>query len=144
MRRSILAVSLTGIIFGAVPALTADDDDYRRGRGRYKNQRSRGAAGYGIGGAGIIDRTTSDLRRAASRNRVDRHERDHFERAMNELQAFRYRMAEGRFEEGRLNRAIEDLQHLANADQIHPGDRRTLARDMLELRHFRNTRDRYY
>jgi hypothetical protein len=80
----------------------------------------------------------SDLRIAASRNRVDNHERDHFARAMNELQAFRYRLSQGRFDEGRLNRAIEDLEHLADARQIHPSDRRVLARDMVELRRLRN------
>jgi hypothetical protein len=144
MRRPILAATFAGVIFAcAVPAVMAHDDDYGRDRGRSRNQRSRDTFGYGARGTGVIDRTLSDLRSAASRNRVDRHERDHFERAMNELQAFRYRMAEGRFDEGRLNRAIEDLEHLANARQIHPSDRRILARDMLELQNFRNARGGY-
>lgn len=144
MRRSILAVALAGVIFVcAVPVVSARDDDYGRGRGRYRNEGSRDTGWYRPGAAGVIDRTLSDLRSAASRNRVDRHERDHFERAMNELQAFRYRLAEGRFDEGRLNRAIEDLEHLARAHQVHPNDRRTLARDMLALRDFRNGRGGY-
>jgi hypothetical protein len=144
MRRAILAAAFSVVVFAcAVPPVLAYDNDYGRDRGRYRNERSRETFGYRTSGAGVIDRTLSDLRLAASRNRVDRHERDHFERAMNELQAFRYRMVEGRFDEGRLNRAIEDLEHLANARQIHPGDRRTLTRDMLELRNFRSARGGY-
>jgi hypothetical protein len=84
------------------------------------------------------------LRRAASRNRVDGHERDHFRRAMSELQSFRNRMADGRFDEGRLNRAIEDLEHLSNARQIHPSDRRTLAQDMYALQNLRRSAGGYY
>jgi hypothetical protein len=121
----------------AVPAVYARDDDYDRGRWDYGNRRFRDSGWYRPGGAGIVDRTMSDLRRAASRNRVDSHERDHFQRAMNELQTFRFRLADGRFDEGRLNRAIEDLEHLSNARQLHPADRRILAQDMYELRDFR-------
>jgi hypothetical protein len=138
MRRRLLAIAVAGLAFSlAVPAVHARDYDYDRERWGYGNRRSDDFGRYRPGGAGIVDRTMSDLRRAASRNRVDSHERDHFRRAVNELQTFRYRLAEGRFDEGRLNRAIEDLEHLSNARQLHPADRRILAQDMYELRDFR-------
>jgi len=144
MTRSILAAAFAGaVLVCTAPVVLAHDDGYRRGSNRYRYDRSRDSGWYGRSGFGVIDRTMSDLRIAASRNRVDRHERDHFARAVNELQAFRYRLAQGRFDEGRLNRAIEDLEHLANARQLHPTDRRILARDMFQLRSFRNAQGGY-
>jgi hypothetical protein len=147
MKRSIASLALAGL-FVTTPLVSArDDDDYRRGRGGYGNSRSRDGGWYGDGqrdGSAIIDRTLSNLRRAASRNRVDGHERDHFRRAMSELQTLRYRSADGRLDEGRLNRAIEDLEHLSNARQINPNDRRMLSQDMYALQNLRYSRDSYY
>ena len=154
MNRSLAAVALAGLFVATQQVSARDDDDYEWRRGRYGNSRnddwygnsgSRNDGWYGQrAGMGIIDRTMSDLQRAASRNRVNSHERDHFRRAMSELQNFRYRTAGGRFDEGRLNRVIEDLEHLANARQIHPSDRQILARDMYALRDLRSSRGGYY
>ena len=125
-------------------ASARDDDEYRRNRGRYGNS---GPGGYGYGqrgGLGVIDRTRADLQGASSRNRVDGHERDHFRRAMSELQQIRRGGYDGRIDERRLERAIEDLEHLSNARQIHPTDRQVLVRDMHALRDLRYSRDAYY
>ena len=80
----------------------------------------------------MINQTLRDLQSAASRNRVDGHERDHFNRAMSELQQMSYR-SQGQIDGGRLNRVVEDLDHLSRADQIHPRDRQVLARDRQAL-----------
>jgi hypothetical protein len=50
----------------------------------------------------------------------------------------------GRSDGGRLNRVIEDLEHLSNARQIHPSDRRALAQDMYALQNLRYSQDGYY
>jgi hypothetical protein len=60
---------------------------------------------------------------------VDGHERDHFNRAMSELQNMRSNQVDSR----RLSRVLEDLDHLASADQINPRDRQILARDRQAL-----------
>jgi hypothetical protein len=126
------------------------DDDHRRNRNRdygySRNDRygygngtyGSGTYGYGNGGiysrgnSGVIYQTLRDLQSAASRNRVDGHERDHFNRAMSELQQISYR-SQGQMDAGRLNRVLEDLDHLSRADQIHPRDRQVLARDRQAL-----------
>ncbi|HYP09492.1 MAG TPA: hypothetical protein VER03_24925 [Bryobacteraceae bacterium] len=138
----------------AVPMFAFDDDDNRWERdrryernGRYDrddryNRNNRRNNGYGYGntrggyGSGnnssaILNRTMQDLRSAASRNRVDSHERDHFNRAMSELQNMRY--SQGNVDSRRLSRVLEDLDHLSNAHQIHPRDRQILARDRQAL-----------
>lgn len=93
---------------------------------------------YGPGySATIVDRTLQDLRRAASNARLDGHERKHFHGAMKELEEFQDRWRRGRFETKHLDKAIDNLRHLANADRLHPRDRAILANDMGALRNFR-------
>ncbi|HWQ52766.1 MAG TPA: hypothetical protein VN442_03720 [Bryobacteraceae bacterium] len=112
-------VLLAGLLFG--PALEAQD------RGRMARR-----------GWSPVDRAMSDLNRAARNGRyLDGHEREHFDRAMQELGRFEDRWRDGRFDKGRLDKGIENIQHLVNSDRLHPADRRMLARDLAELRDFR-------
>lgn len=109
------------------------DRDYRRpsyGYGRDRGYGGNGSYGYG-NASGVINRAMQNLQSAASRNRVDSHERDHFRRAMSELQNMRYN--QGNIDSRRLSRVLEDLDHLSRADQVHPRDRQILARDRQAL-----------
>ena len=105
------------------------DREYRPGYG-YGTNRGYGNSGYGNQSA-VINRTLQDLRSAAARNRVDGHERDHFNRAMSELQNMRYN--QGYADSRSLSRVLEDLDHLSRADQVNPRDRQILARDRQAL-----------
>lgn len=112
------------------------DRDYRRPS--YGYGRDRGYGGYGYGNnsgygnmSGVINRAMQNLQSAAARNRVDSHERDHFRRAMSELQNMRYN--QGNLDSRRLSRVLEDLDHLSRAEQVHPRDRQILARDRQAL-----------
>lgn len=110
---------------------------YGYGRDRiYRNDPYGGGYGYGNSSgygnqAAVINRTMQNLRSAASRNRVDGHERDHLNRAMSELQNMRYN--QGYPDSRSLSRVLEDLDHLSRADQINPRDRQILARDRQAL-----------
>ena len=103
----------------------------------------QGQAGYryGPGGfrANIIDQVRQDVAQVQSRSRVDRHERDHFRAVQQELADFERRLARGRFEKGPLDRAIDNLNHLVDSDQIDPRGRRILANDRANLRNFRSS-----
>jgi hypothetical protein len=154
-----LRVTMAALVLTAATLpLVADDDDRRwrygdRGNDRWerrddrrddrwerRDDRSRGGwGGYGYSNAAVVDRTLSNLRRIASRNRVDSHERNHFERAAYHLERFRAEYSrDRRFNRDRLNDAIEHLDDLAKADQIHPRDREVLYRDLRDLRNFRS------
>ena len=128
MRNILIADGRDDGYYGRDDGYYGRDDDYRRGP--YRNGGAYSSA--------VIDRTMRDLEVAASRNRVDGHDRNHFSRAMNELQQFRYRSQQGRFDNGKLDKVIEDLDHLSRANQVHPRDRQMLGRDMQELRVFRS------
>jgi hypothetical protein len=121
------------------------DDDYREDR-RYRRNQRYGYGQYGRSqpGSGVIERTMSDLDRAARSAQLDNHERNHFSRAMQQLSQFRDRWSRGEFNRGNLDKAIEDVQHLVNADRVHPRDRDLLARDLTALRDFRANRGAVY
>ena len=110
--------------------------NYGYGNGNYGY--GNGNSGYGVnsgygGGYGqsnaVINRALQNLQTAASRNRVDSHERSHFSRAINELQNMRNNNIDSR----RLGNVLEDLDDLSRADQINPRDRQMLARDRQAL-----------
>ncbi len=108
------------------------DDPYYRGGGYGR---------YGRGSSGLISRVRSDLDYAARGNAyVDNHERKHFLKAQEELDKFEQRWAQGRFDNGALDKAISNMDHLANSNQISRRDRSMLARDLSALRDFRANR----
>lgn len=112
-----------------------DDGWYGQNRDDRWNRRNRGGGYYG---GSVISRVQNDLGRIQSYMRADNHERDHVSRAMSELARFedQYRN-NGRFDKGRLDRAIDNLNHLTNADQLSPRDRDILRTDRDMLRDFR-------
>jgi hypothetical protein len=91
----------------------------------------------------VIGRVMSDLNMAARNSRVDNHERKHFQSAMDDLRRFEDRQRQGKWDQGRLDKAIEHLSHLADARQLNPRDRRMMADDANMLRDFRASRYRY-
>jgi hypothetical protein len=133
---------LAGLMLCALALpLGADDDDWRRGRDRERGNGQWRPFGNSRANVSIVNRTMSDLRSAAARNRVDSHEREHFRQAMYHLDRFQYSLSrDGRFDTGHLDDAIDNLRDLARADQIHPRDRQMLARDLAGLREFRSMR----
>src|SRR5689334_10356914 len=66
----------------------------------------------------VIDRVMADLNRAASGARLDNHERKHGEEVARNLRDFQQRAARGKFDNGKLDKAIENLQHLADSDRV--------------------------
>lgn len=107
---------------------------------RYSWQREYG---YGQNRQLLIDRVMTDLNRAAQRAYLDGHERKHFDEVARNLQEFDERWARGRFDSGKLDKAIHNLEHLAEADRVHGRDREILSRDLEDLRNFRASRGRY-
>ncbi len=138
MRKTLLGALILAAVTAA-PLIPAPGDE--REDWRYHRQEPRG--GYGdrrYDGSPAVSQTIRDLERIGARAFVDRHESRHFERALNELYAFQYRARDGRFDRGRLDRAIDNIRDLAGARQLHPRDRELLRRDLYELRQFRSGR----
>ncbi|MBM3734472.1 MAG: hypothetical protein FJW39_01690 [Acidobacteria bacterium] len=102
--------------------------------------RGGGGGGYGYGassrGNDPVRLAIRDLETIYSRARVDHHERDHFRKAIGALREFEDRAYRGRFDEHLINRAIEDMSHLAAAQQLHPRARGVIGERMRDLRGF--------
>lgn len=123
-----------------------DDDGYSRRRGPYgpyRDNRPYQNGRYGRNAGSIIDQVQYDIQRAAANSRVDGHERKHFDNAIDNLRKFQDRWTQGKFDQGRLDKAIDNLQHLVDADQVRGRDRSVLAQDLDALRDFRANRGRY-
>ena len=112
-------------------------DPYYRNNNSYYPERGYG---YGQYHGDLIGRVMSDLNRAASRAYLDGHERHHFDEVAGSLQDFQARLTRGKFDTGKLDKAIHNLEHLAQADRVRGDDRDMLTRDLNNLRQFRATR----
>jgi hypothetical protein len=135
---------VTGLAF-LIPAAGDDDDRYSRRRNR---DYGRGDGYYPPRGypasSSLVDRVRYNLDRAAANNYVDSHERRHFDRAREELLRFQDRWRSGKFDRGRLDKAIENIADLVQSRQVHPRDRNMLAADLSALRRFRDSGGRDY
>lgn len=113
-----------------------NDGRYSRQGDYYPGQSGYGNNPYGFGQnqGSLIGRVIGDLDLAAANARLDSHERKHFDEAAVKLQEFEGRWAQGKFDSGKLDKAIQNLEHLAGADRLKPSDRDLLARDVNDLR----------
>ena len=154
MKNSKIAILSSGLfVFGLVANAQTygppRDDPYyrddRNGGGQYRDDdyRQRRDNRYGSRqGGSLIGQVLSDIDRAARQSWVDNHERKHFYEASRKLQEFEERWARGNWDNGKLDKAIENLQHLAESDQVRGREREVLYRDLNELRQFRSGRGR--
>lgn len=134
-----------GVLALGASAQTWQQDPYYRNdpydRGGYYSERGYG---YGYGNQQfLIGRVMSDLDQAARRARLDGHEADHFNEVARNLQEFQSKWARGKFDSGKLDKAIHNLEHLAGADRVRGRDRDMLSRDLYDLREFRDSRGRW-
>jgi hypothetical protein len=141
----ILGLAANAQTRGQDPYQAPRTDPYYRNRDGYGDDRysQQRPYGYGRNDQSLIDRVMTDLNRAAEGARLDGHERRHFDEVAGNLQDFESRWARGKFDTGKLDKAIHNLEHLAEADRVRGRDRDMLARDLEALRQFRASRGRY-
>lgn len=146
---SVLLVG-AGVLFlsPAANAQTSRQGPYYRtdpNRGGYYDGRypQSDRSGFGRSQNSLVGRVIADLNTAAGNARLDGHEWKHFNEAAQKLREFADRLYQGKFDSGKLDKAIQNLEHLADADRVHPRDRNMLARDIEDLRQLRSTRGRY-
>ena len=86
--------------------------------------------------SGLFDRVQADLARAAYSSHRSQ---DRFEHTRHEVYEFQLRLSRGRFDRGRLDHAIEAVQHAADTRWIRDRDRAALLDDANRMREFRAT-----
>jgi hypothetical protein len=132
-----------GVLAVGASAQSWPRDPYYQDDARYRGGYSQPGYGYGRNQQFLVDRVMSDLDRAARGGRLDGHEVDHFNEAARSLQEFQSKWARGKFDRGKLDKAIHNLEHLADADRVRGRDREILSRDLYDLRQFRASAGRW-
>jgi hypothetical protein len=132
-----LAISLAASALAQAPYYP------QRGAPPYPNAPNSGYgnAPYNYGNPnGVVGRVLSDLRTAELNARLNRSEGNHFNTASAKLQQFEQKLSQGRFDKGKLDKAIDNIKHLTRTERVSPRDRGQLAADVQDLRQLRATR----
>ncbi|MEZ5402367.1 MAG: hypothetical protein R2729_22020 [Bryobacteraceae bacterium] len=141
LRNSLPVLALAPLLLGTAPDLFAQ---YNGRDGGWRGPRSGAGSPYARPGTyrtNPVDTSLRDLQSIFSRARVDNHEANHFRKAIDKLIQFDERARRGKFDRGKLDDAIDNMEHLARADQLHPRDRARIREDMFALRTIRNRGD---
>ena len=136
-------LALAGLLaFTLSVASTSLNAQPRYGDSRYGDPRYGGR--YESRPLSPVNQVLSNLTRLGSYAWVDHHERSHLEHAREDLIRFEDRWRQGRFDSGRLDRAINNLKHLEVTRQLNGRDRAMVASDIDILRDFRARGGRGY
>src|SRR5580692_156234 len=87
-----------------------------------------------------VDRTNDDLQRFVHRDNISERHRERFDAAIKDLREFREAMAKGHWDDGRarLDRAIANMEFVADNASIGEHERETLREDIRSLRDVRD------
>jgi hypothetical protein len=122
----------------AAPGFARDrDDDYRRGdNGRY----GRSNGDWQRFGASPVRAAVRDLQAIGSRARLSGRDRNHVRDGIERLLRFDDRLRAGHWDGGAIDKGIEHVRDLVDANQLHPRDRSVLREHLYALREFRSNR----
>ncbi len=130
MKSLLILPALLGI---AVAAQAQRYDDDRRPFDRDRGYSDRGQRDE------PVERAVSDLRRTRTAW-FDHHDQHHLDKAVSELYKFENELRRGHWDGDHLDRAIDNMKHVANADRVPPRDRDIIYGDIMALRDFRASR----
>ncbi len=100
--------------------------------------RSHGRTNPYATGQRIIDSIQSDLSQIGRRAAWDGWARRRFSDSIEHLERFQRSAARGKFDRGRLDKAIDNLNRLLTAPELRPRDRQRIADHRDQLRAFRS------
>lgn len=85
------------------------------------------------------DQTIADLKAVSAHNTYNPHEMERYDSAMTHLSQFAEKLHQGRFDRGKLDHGIGDVQNILNKNPMDGRARDILNRDLGELRRLRAT-----
>ncbi|HYM00230.1 MAG TPA: hypothetical protein VEZ90_14855 [Blastocatellia bacterium] len=116
----------------SIMGLTSPCLAQRRDEGRYSDARS------------LVSRVQQDLQHAESMASQHKHskETERINNALRHLSDLDRSLSKGKFDSGRVDRAISDLQNVLDHNTLAPEDRDNLNADLRDLRSMRSTHGR--
>ncbi len=85
------------------------------------------------------DQTIADLKAISAHNTYNPREMERYDNAMTHLSQFAERLHQGRFDRGRLDHSIKDIESILNKNPMDGRARDILNNDVNELRRLRAT-----
>jgi hypothetical protein len=85
------------------------------------------------------DQAIADLKAVSAHNTYNPREMERYDNAMTHLSQFAEKMHQGRFDRGKLDHGIGDMQSILNKNPMDGRARDILNRDLNELRRLRGT-----
>jgi hypothetical protein len=86
-----------------------------------------------------VDQTIQNLKNIASSNTYSHKEMQRYDTAMTHLSEFAEKMQRGRFDRGKLERGIGDVQNVLNKNPMDGRARDVLNNDVMSLRRLRSS-----
>ncbi len=88
----------------------------------------------------LIGRVQEDVRRSSGLNRRSDKEKERADNAERHLSEFDKNLRKGRFDKGKLDRAIDDVKNVVEHNTLTSQDRDALSADLRDLRELRERR----
>jgi hypothetical protein len=88
-------------------------------------------------GRGLVDRTDHDLRKVEHLDRFSAKDHERYDNALRHLSEFDSGLSRGKYDHGKLDAAIDDLNNVCKNNILSPGDRDMLQADLRDLRDLR-------
>jgi hypothetical protein len=85
----------------------------------------------------LIQRVHDDLQRVRNLGDRNKKEKERVDNAMKHLSDFDRNLTKERFNQGRLDSAIDDIKNVVKNNTLEPRDRDALTADMNDLRQYR-------
>jgi len=85
----------------------------------------------------VVNRTMEDLRRLERRDAFAGDERERYDRSLRALAEVDRSLADGRFDRGRLDEAIEHVDRVSHSRVLDPGERDRVLDDLRDMRRVR-------
>ena len=117
---------MTGLLVAAASFAYSQDRDHDRDRG-HDWERARQ----------VVDRTMDDLRHVERRDAFAGDDRERYDHALRSLADVDRSLADGRFDRGKLDEAIEHVDHVTRSRILDPRERDRVMDDLRDLRRMR-------
>jgi hypothetical protein len=130
IKKSITVLPAMAVLLGlqAVHPAAMEAQRYDRYQDRYQTD-----------ARGPVDSTINNLKNIAAANTYSSKERSRYDTAMTHLSQFAESMQRGRFDRGKLDRSIGDVQNVLSKNPLDGRARDILNNDIMQLRRLRDT-----
>jgi hypothetical protein len=87
---------------------------------------------------GLVGKAQQDLQNISSIATMSGKERERYDNALHHLSEFDQALAHSRFDKGKLDTSVDDIDNVCKNNTLNPSERDVLLGDIRELRHLKS------